>query len=141
MEFFECADVSTTEEEIRARIATETLPAYCEEIEAVGEAGELGRVIYFRHWGRFHICRAEIMGGVRFWVPDCPNALAWTVTTGFPPQPGKIVLHATINRSEHNPDFIGATRQLLATLRAGLEHRFHRAAEPASRRPPPIPCL
>ncbi|PLX49791.1 MAG: hypothetical protein C0613_06345 [Desulfobulbaceae bacterium] len=142
MEFFEYADIATSPEEIRAKLTIDSLPVYCQEIEAVDAAEELGRVIYFSHWGRFHICCCEVMGGVRFWVPDCPNALAWTVTTGYPPAPDKIVLHATINRTEHSADFIDATRRLIATLKAGLEEHFvsDRAPAPAPK-PTHIPCL
>lgn len=82
MEFFEFADLLTTQDEIRNKVSIDTLPFFCEEIEAVDEAEELGRVI-FRHWGRFHLRQEDVMGGVRFSVPDCPNALAWTVTTGY----------------------------------------------------------
>jgi len=124
MEFFEFADVVTTQEEIRGKVSIDTLPLYCEEIEGVDVAEKLGRVIYFSHWGRFHIRSAEVMGGVRFWVPDCPNALAWNVTTGFPPEPDKIVLHATINRTDHDPEFIDATQRLQAALKTGLEEHF-----------------
>ncbi len=135
MEFFEIADVLTSEEELRARVLIDTLPDFCEEIEAVAEEEELGRVVYFRHWGRFHLRQETVMGGVRFSVPDCPNALAWTVTTGYPPQPEKIVIHATINRTEHHPDFLAATRTLLAALRSGLEGNFARAAAQVAARP------
>ncbi|MFZ5774914.1 MAG: hypothetical protein ACOY3Z_05475 [Thermodesulfobacteriota bacterium] len=124
MEFFEFAQVSTTQEEIRRKLSIDTLPEYCQAIEAVDGAEELGRGIYFLHWGRFHVRQEQVMGGVRFSVPDCPNALAWTVTTGYPPYPEKIVLHATINRTTHDAEFIAATKDLLATLKAGLERDF-----------------
>lgn len=121
MEFFEFADVQTTEPAIRNVLQVENLPQFCAEIDAVDRPEPLGHVIYFPHWGRFHIRREEIMGGVRFWIPDCPNALAWTVTTGYPPHPQRIVLHATINRTFHDEEFIEATRALLAALKQGLE--------------------
>lgn len=121
MEFFEFANVLTTEAALRENLIINALPLYCEAVEAVDEAEEPGRVIYFRHWGRFHIKREEVMGGVRFFVPDCPNALAWTITTGYPPHPEIIVLHTTINRTEHDPDFIFATRELLTSLKSGLK--------------------
>ena len=124
MEFFEFADVMTNQDSIRKTVSLDNLPLYCEEIEAVEEAEALGRVIYFGHWGRFHIRCDQVMGGVRFSVPDCPNALAWTVTTGYPPHPEKIVLHATFNRTEHDADFIAATKALLAALKTGLEQNF-----------------
>lgn len=55
MEFFEFADVATSQEIIRNKISLDNFPFFCEEIEAVEEADALGRIIYFRHWGRFHI--------------------------------------------------------------------------------------
>ncbi|MDO8945766.1 MAG: hypothetical protein Q7U88_01270 [Desulfocapsaceae bacterium] len=134
MEFFEFANVVTTHEEIRNKVSVDDLPVFCEDVEAVAEAEELGRVIYFRHWGRFHIRRENIMGGVRFFVPDCPNALVWTVTTGYPPYPEKIVLHATINRTEHDREFIEATKELLSTLKSGMEKNFkNESVKPVSR--------
>lgn len=133
MEFFEFASVFTSQETIREKVSFDTLPLFCEEIEDVSETDTLGRVIYFRHWGRFHIRRETVMGGVRFSVPDCPNALAWTVTTGYPPHPEKIVLHATFNRTEHHPEFIAATKALLTALKNGLEKHLHK--EPAEDAP------
>jgi len=142
MEFFEYAEVATTQEEIRGKVGIDSLPMFCEDIEAVDVAEELGRVIYFRHWGRFHIRQETVLGGVRFSVPDCPNALAWTVTTGYPPHPEKIVLHATINRTEHSPDFLGATKSLLAAFKAGLEENFSgKGAKQPVPQPIRIPCL
>ena len=136
MEFFEYADILTTQEEIRATVSIDTLPLFCEEIEEVDDAEELGRVIYFRHWGRFHLRQEDVMGGVRFSVPDCPNALAWTVTTGYPPYPEKIVLHATINRLSHDAEFIEATQALLTTLKTGLEAKFTNEASQQGRAEP-----
>lgn len=135
MEFFEFADVLTTPEKIRSKVSIDNLPCFCEDVEAVDAAAELGRVIYFRHWGRFHIRRENVMGGVRFSVPDCPNALAWTVTTGYPPHTAKIVLHATINRTEHDAEFITATKELLAALKVGLEKNFDSDCASVASRP------
>lgn len=66
MEFFEFVGVATTSEGIRETLTVDALPGLCEEIEAVDEVEALGRVIYFLQWGRYHIRRDEIMGGVRF---------------------------------------------------------------------------
>jgi hypothetical protein len=122
MEFFEFARVGTTPEGIRSILTVDALPDFCEEIDSVDAEKGLGRVIYFLQWGRYHIRRDMVMGGVRFWVPDCPNALAWTATTGYPPHPDRIVLHATINRTSQDQEFIEATKALIATLREGLEN-------------------
>lgn len=121
MEFFGYANVFTSDINIRERLTIDSLPDFCDQIEAVDKKEELGQVIYFLQWGRYHICRDEVMGGVRFWVPDCPNALAWTITTGYPPQPDKIVIHATINRTNHSEEFINATLALVEGFKNGIE--------------------
>ena len=141
VEFFEFAEVLATQEEIRNKMSIDHLPFFCEYIEAVDEAEELGRVVYFRHWGRFHIRRKNVMGGIRFSVPDCPNALTWTVTTGYPPHPEKIVLHATINRTEHDPEFIAATTELLVALKNGMERNINTESGQAQSRPFLMPDL
>jgi hypothetical protein len=43
---------------------------------------------------------------------DCPNALAWTVTTGYPPARDKLVVHLTINRERKQDEFLEEIRQL-----------------------------
>ena len=43
---------------------------------------------------------------MRFALVECPNALAWTITTGIKPDPDVIVIHLTINRKEQTVDFI-----------------------------------
>ena len=56
-------------------------------------------------WGEFTLTRSEIKGGLRFALAECPNALCWTVTTGFPPDPNAIVIHLTINRLQIEASF------------------------------------
>ena len=125
MEFFCQADVRTSEAELRELLTLERLPELCEAIDDMEEQDEeLGRPIYFCHWGRYHLVRTLASGGVRFSVPDCPNALAWTVTTGFPPAPGAVVLHATIARTEQDEEFVRCTRDLIQTLARGIETHF-----------------
>lgn len=124
MEFFEYAEVTTQQEEIREKLHFQTLSTYCRDIDEVADEGEEDMVVYFATWGRFHIRCEQIMGGLRFSVPDCPNALAWTITTGYPPHPEKIVLHATINRTFHDPEFIEGIKLLLQAFKEGLETHF-----------------
>jgi hypothetical protein len=142
MEFFRIAEVKTDQDEIRRELTIDSLPSVCEAVDSLGGESKLGREIYFLEWGLYHIRRDEVMGGVRFWVPDCPNALAFTVTTGFPPEPGKVVIHATINRTEHDPSFIAATEDLVDTLAAGLGSNGFRQAPPSGekRRIPAAAC-
>jgi hypothetical protein len=124
MEFFYHADARTNPETLRRILSLDKLPEVCAAVDDIGEAEELGRVVFFCHWGRFHIRREEILGGVRFWVPDCPNALAWTVTTGLPPCPERVVIHGTINRTEHDQEFIEACHALLEETKRGLEREL-----------------
>lgn len=132
MEFFAIVDVRKTPADLQAELTIDRLPEVCEAVDSVDEAEPLGRVIYFCHWGRYHLRREEILGGVRFWVPDCPNALGLTVTTGLPPDPSQVVIHAVINRAEHDPAFIAATEDLVASLKAGLEGSQPSADKPAA---------
>ena len=77
-------------------LSIDRLPEYCPTIfieEYRGEQAEIGTV-----WGMFNLHRQEIQGGVRFALTNCPNAFAWTITTGFPPAQDRIVIHCTINR-------------------------------------------
>lgn len=137
MEFFEFAAVTTTGEVIQENITIKSISGYSTEIETVEDEGEQDMVIYFSHWGRFHIRCETVIGGLRFSVPDCPNALAWTITTGYPPHPEKIVIHATINRTDHDPEFIEGVKNLLATLKIGFEEtHFNTSEKPAT--PPAI---
>ena len=55
---------------------------------------------------------------------DCPNALAWTVTTGFPPARDKIVVHLTINRERKQAEFIEEIQAFLEDLENGLLEYF-----------------
>ena len=52
------------------------------------------------------------------------NAFAWTATTGFPPAPDKVVIHCTINRREHDADFVSTIEQFTDDWRQALESRL-----------------
>jgi hypothetical protein len=75
-------------------------------------------------WGQFIAHREPIRGGVRFTLPNRPNALAWTIITGFPPATEKIVIHCTINRADHDADFIASIQTFVHDWQRGLEARF-----------------
>ena len=66
----------------------------------------------------------KIKGGVRFTLIDCPNALSWTITTGFPPERNKIILHATINRTQKPDEFIEEVDEFLDEWDTGLTKSF-----------------
>ncbi|MFO8004637.1 hypothetical protein [Thioalkalivibrio sp.] len=120
MEFFARASLATDPETLQRELGIEHLAHWCDSIDAVlEEAGDRGRI--YCVWGEFAVTRDVIRGGVRFSLPGCPNALAWTITTGLPPEPEAVVIHCTINRREHDPDFIETIEAFVDDWRRGLE--------------------
>jgi hypothetical protein len=71
-------------------------------------------------WGEFTLRREKIMGGVRFSMLDCPNALAWTITTGYPPDRTKAIIHLTINRTRKQDEFVQEIHHFLDDLLEGI---------------------
>jgi hypothetical protein len=55
---------------------------------------------------------------------DCPNALSWTITTGFPPDREKIIIHCTINRIQKSTPFIEELKDFLDEWEEGLLKEF-----------------
>ena len=64
-------------------------------------------------------------GGVRFTLLDCPNALAWTITTGYPPARDKVLIHATINRERKHEEFVEEIHDFLNDWEKGLIGSFN----------------
>ena len=120
MEFFSIADVSSSVETIQA-LTVEKLDQYCADIDRVLNINTENSANVYCIWGTFTVERQIINGGVRFTLPKCPNALAWTITTGFAPEPDKIVIHCTINRTEHDADFIESIESFIHSWKLGLE--------------------
>jgi hypothetical protein len=75
-------------------------------------------------WGEFDLSYDKINGGVRFALTSCPNALAWTITTGFPPERSKLIIHATINRTQKPQEFIDEINEFLDDWEHGLSNFF-----------------
>lgn len=123
MEFFAIAEIAADEAMLRREVTIGALPRFCASIsEAPVDGGRRGEIDTV--WGRFPVTRELIRGGIRFTLPTCPNAFQWTVTAGFPPAPDGVVFHGTINRSDHDPDFIETLRDFAADWKAGLETHF-----------------
>ncbi len=121
MEFFRIADIRTSEEELQQKITIGTLDAFCASIEEVFEdKGATGRA--YTLWGDFRINREPIKGGVRFTFPECPNMLAWTVTTGYDPAPESVLFHCTIARPTHDPDFVESLDEFADDWQKGLQN-------------------
>ncbi len=120
MEFFSIADVKSSVEDIQA-LTIEKLDHYCADIDRVLSVDTENSANIYCIWGKFTVERQIINGGVRFTLPKCPNALAWTITTGFDPAPDKVVIHCTINRIEHDADFIESIESFIDSWKTGLE--------------------
>ena len=112
MEFFRIVKVRTKEDEIQDKLTLENLEEFSTLMFPIedlrGTVVPIGGI-----WGEFLLQRTEIKGGVRFALLDCPNALAWTLTTGYPPERKSLVIHMTINRTRKHPDFISEVNEFL----------------------------
>lgn len=122
MEFFRIINKQVSEAIIQEKITPETLENFTEsmflleKIEHKFSGGTL--------WGEFLISYHKINGGVRFALLDCPNALQWTITTGFPPDRDKIIVHATINRTQKPTEFLEEVEDFLNEWEVGLNNQF-----------------
>lgn len=120
MEFFATTIISSSAEELQRRLTIVDLPHWCASIEKVlSDAKSSGEI--FCVWGTFLTNREVMRNGVRFSLPDCPNAFQWTVTTGHQPNPKHTYIHATINRVEQDQDFVDSLQKFVDDWKAGLE--------------------
>ena len=123
MEVFAIADIQTTPEQLQ-QLSVDKLNEYCADIEKVLHVEHENSSSIYCIWGEFTVHRQLINGGVRFSMPTCPNAFVWTITTGFDPAPEKVVIHGTINRTDHDADFIESIALFLDAWKAGLKRHF-----------------
>ncbi len=122
MEFFRIIDKQTTEEQIQTKIHPKSVEEFTESMLFI-ESDE-NNFVGLTLWGEFNISYDKINGGVRFALLDCPNALSWTITAGFPPEQDKIILHCTINRSEKPLEFIEEIEEFMDEWEDGLKNTF-----------------
>ncbi len=123
MEFYRIVDVCTNEKRIRDVLTFENLEKMSRHLFEIDTPGKreasIGSI-----WGEFTLSRDNINGGLRFALVECPNALAWTVTTGFPPERESIVIHLTINRKQKQQQFIDEIEDFLVDHSQCLENIF-----------------
>ena len=139
MEFFALAQCPLTETQIQDTLRGQQLADWCATINRVlhweDEQGEI-----YSLWGQFRVRRELIRGGVRFTLPECPNALAWTLTVAPPAVGGEaspgIQVHCTINRTEHDPEFIATLEDFVDDWRQGLERLAGEQLTPRDAAPP-----
>jgi hypothetical protein len=118
LEFFARARNELTADALARHITGPALAAHCDSIDQVirwREDRDEGEIYCL--WGQFAVRREVIRHGLRFTLPGCPNALAWTLTA----EPGGALVHCTINRAEHEPDFIDSIHLFVHDWRAALE--------------------
>jgi len=122
MEFFRIIDKQTTEEFIQEKVTPKNLENFTESMFFLenSDTNFKGATL----WGEFNISYDTINGGVRFTLLDCPNALSWTITTGFPPEKTKIILHCTINRTQKPQEFIEEIDEFLDEWETGIKANF-----------------
>lgn len=105
MEYFRIVKVKTTEQHIQKYVTLSNLEDISTMMFNLEEPSEkevnIGGI-----WGEFTLSRSKIKGGLRFALLECPNALCWTITTGFPPDRESIIIHLTINRQRKKQIFI-----------------------------------
>ena len=108
MEFFKIINIHTTKDQIQKHINFDTLDNLCTSIFVMN----------------FKNNTANIGGGLRFSLLECPNALTFTITTGYQPKPNQIVLHLTVNRLELKPIFIEEIEEFIDDWKSGIEKYF-----------------
>jgi hypothetical protein len=124
MEFFRTINSKTDENGIKKTLDFKHLELMSSQLfllepqsEYLAEIGSL--------WGEFTLTRQEIKGGLRFSLLECPNALTWTITTGYEPAPESIIVHLTINRTEKDEEFLEEIKDFLDDHSSLLEQVFN----------------
>jgi len=118
MEFFKIVDISISESEIQEKINNAHLGEINPEIIVLNE--DKGLVEIGCLWGEFSLGWDAIKGGIRYAMLDCPNALAWTITTGYPPARDKAIIHLTINREQKGAEFVDEINEFIDSWEQGL---------------------
>ena len=125
MEIFKVVNIKTNPDWIHGNVTIENLEKITETniiLENRGNEAFIGTL-----WGEFELSYNKINGGVRFALTSCPNALAWTITTGFSPEREKIIIHATINRTRKPQEFIDEMNDFLEDWSEGLIKYFNKS--------------
>ncbi|MBU2648922.1 hypothetical protein KKI24_29720 [bacterium] len=122
MEFFIIADVAVDEKKLQNAITIANIERFCESIVLLQQT--LDTATIGSSWGEFELSRQTINGGLRFALTTCPNALSWTITTGYPPDPDRVVIHLALNRKEKSAEFVQSILDFGNEWRDGLEAGF-----------------
>jgi len=121
MEFFKYINIQTTEDQLRKILDFENLSLLSTNIFLMNSNSNIAQIGGI--WGDFSLQKDFIRGGVRFSLLECPNALSFTFTTGYPPEPKQIVLHLTINRKTISKEFTEEIEDFMLDWKEGFEKR------------------
>lgn len=123
MEFFrEIENSGLDKNSLKELLTIGRLPKLCDSINTVISDKREKGVIYCV-WGEFEINREELKYGIRFSLPKCPNALAWSIT--FDEGSENIIIHCAINKNEHDEDFIDSIRDFVSDWYNGIRKFSH----------------
>ena len=123
MEFFKTIEVQTDAATLQKELVLEHLDRMNESFFLTGEVSG-NKAPISGIWGDFTLQCDPVQGGVRFSLIECPNALTFTLTTGYPPAPKKIVMHLTVNRKRIKPVFLEEIDEFIEDWKSGLEKYF-----------------
>ena len=122
MEFFRIIDKQVTQELIQDKIHPQSVEDFTETMLFIEDHNNDFKGLTL--WGDFLISYDKINGGVRFTLKDCPNGLSWTITTGYPPERNKIVLHSTINRTQKPEEFLEEIKEFMDEWEKGIKENL-----------------
>ena len=118
MEFFKEVEASDLDiRELKKILSIKNLPILCKSINSVILDEQQKGIIYCL-WGEFEVNREELKYGIRFSLPNCPNALAWSITMDV--DCANILIHCTINKSMHDMDFIESIEEFISDWSNGI---------------------
>lgn len=118
MEFFEQIDsVDLTVAKLQTVLTISNSVDLCASITEVLEDNQNNGRVYCV-WGEFAVNREILDQGIRFSMPSCPNVLTWTITIG---NDKVLSVHCTINKQDHDLDFIESIQEFTADWKTGLE--------------------
>ena len=120
MEFFEeIKHVSINVKQLNKILSISDLPVLCSLINTVIR-DDISQGSIYCLWGEFDINREELNYGIRFSLPNCPNALAWSITVEKSIE--TLIIHCTINKKKHDQDFIESIEEFILAWKIGLSN-------------------
>lgn len=118
MEFFgEVSESILSADDLKSRLTLANMSKYCASIYSVEITDDVG--VCSCLWGEHRFHREELRDGVLYWLSSCPNAVTFSITAD--PERSRVIVHCTINRKEHDADFIESIEEFVAGWVKGVE--------------------